>query len=64
MATDKNYGLLKVGQGVWSERTTPLVPVFHYYWFIVDGVNVCDPAGDTFYGADPTAWRYNLNRFS
>jgi enterochelin esterase family protein len=26
------------------------VPGFHYYWFILDGVNVCDPASETFYG--------------
>ena len=47
---DKDYDLQRDDQGVWSVTTTPLVPGFHYYWFIVDGVNVCDPASETFYG--------------
>ena len=47
---DKDYDLQRDSQGVWSVTTTPLVPGFHYYWFIVDGVNVSDPASETFYG--------------
>ncbi len=47
---DKDYDLQRDNQGVWSVTTTPLVPGFHYYWFIMDGVNVCDPASETFYG--------------
>ena len=47
---DKDYALQRDGQGVWTVTTTPLVPGFHYYWFIVDGANVCDPASETFYG--------------
>ncbi len=47
---DKDYDLQRDNQGIWSVTTPPLVPGFHYYWFIVDGVNVCDPASETFYG--------------
>jgi enterochelin esterase-like enzyme len=47
---DKDYDLARDADGVWSVTTGPQVPGFHYYWFILDGVNVCDPAGETFYG--------------
>jgi enterochelin esterase family protein len=47
---DKDYDLVRDTNGVWSVTTTPQVPGFHYYWFILDGVNVCDPASETFYG--------------
>ncbi|HEY3439168.1 MAG TPA: alpha/beta hydrolase-fold protein [Paludibaculum sp.] len=36
--------------GVWSITTPPAVPGFHYYWFLVDGVIVNDPASETFFG--------------
>ena len=36
--------------GVWTITTPPVVPGFHYYWFEVDGVQVNDPASDTFFG--------------
>ncbi len=36
--------------GVWSLTTPPVVPGFHYYWFLVDGVAVNDPASETFFG--------------
>jgi enterochelin esterase family protein len=28
----------------------PVVPGFHYYWFILDGVEVSDPASETYFG--------------
>lgn len=37
-------------KGVWSVTTPPAVPGFHYYWFVVDGINVNDPSSDTFFG--------------
>jgi len=46
---DKDYDLVRDSDGVWSVTTTPQVPGFHYYWFTLDGVNVCDPASETFY---------------
>ena len=36
--------------GVWTVTTPPVVPGFHYYWFIVDGVAVSDPASETYFG--------------
>jgi enterochelin esterase-like enzyme len=47
---DKRYDMERGGDGTWTVTTTPQVPGFHYYWFIVDGVNVSDPASETFYG--------------
>ncbi len=47
---DKDYDLQRGSNGVWTVTTTPQVPGFHYYWFIVDGVNVSDPASETFFG--------------
>ena len=53
-----NYGLgtggpwdMKKGDdGVWTVTSPPVVPGFHYYELIVDGVRVNDPASDTFFG--------------
>lgn len=42
--------MTKDEKGVWSVTTPPAVPGFHYYWFVVDGVNVNDPSSDTFFG--------------
>ncbi|MBL9134234.1 MAG: hypothetical protein JNK85_00135 [Verrucomicrobiales bacterium] len=36
--------------GVWSVRTPPAAPGFHYYWFEVDGLNVQDPASYSYFG--------------
>ncbi len=36
--------------GTWSITTSPAVPGFHYYWFLVDGVKVNDPGSETFFG--------------
>jgi enterochelin esterase-like enzyme len=54
-----NYGLgprghwdMKRGDdGVWTLTSpTPIVPGFHYYAFLVDGVQMNDPGSDTFFG--------------
>jgi enterochelin esterase family protein len=37
-------------EGVWTVTTAPAVPGFHYYWFLLDGVAVNDPASETFFG--------------
>ena len=47
---DKEYDLAKDSNSLWSVTTTPQAVGFHYYWFIVDGVNVTDPASETFFG--------------
>lgn len=36
--------------GVWTLTIPPAVPGFHYYWFLVDGVAVNDPASETYFG--------------
>src|SRR5687768_3971343 len=37
--------------GTWSVMTeAPAVPGFHYYWFMVDGLRVNDPASYTWFG--------------
>jgi enterochelin esterase-like enzyme len=53
-----NFGLGKGGPwamerdegGVWRVTTPPVIPGFHYYSLSVDGVQVNDPASDTFFG--------------
>ena len=54
-----NYGLGPRGHwdmqrgddGVWTLTSpTPIVPGFHYYAFLVDGVQMNDPGSDTFFG--------------
>ena len=44
------YDMTKGADGVWSVTTPPLVPGFHYYQLIVDGVSMNDPASHAFYG--------------
>ncbi len=44
------YDMVKGEDGAWTVTTPPVVPGFHYYWFIVDGVQVNDPSSDTFFG--------------
>jgi len=44
------FEMAKGADGVWSVTTTPLVPGFHYYTFIVDGVAMNDYGSHAFYG--------------
>lgn len=46
----KKYDMQKHADGVWTAKTDPLVVGFHYYFLIVDGVQVSDPASYTFFG--------------
>ncbi len=46
----KKYDMLKDETGTWSVTTQPLVKGFHYYFILIDGVAVADPASETFYG--------------
>jgi enterochelin esterase family protein len=46
----KLYDMTKDDQGVWSVTTDPLVPGFHYYSLVIDGVKVADPASESFFG--------------
>ena len=42
--------MTKGGDGTWTVTTPPAVPGFHYYWFVVDGLQVNDPSSDAFFG--------------
>ena len=44
------YDMQRSDDGIWTVTTNPQVPGFHYYFLIVDGVSVSDPASQTFYG--------------
>ena len=44
------YDMVKDEKGAWSVTIPPQVPGFHYYFLTVDGVQVVDPASQTFYG--------------
>jgi enterochelin esterase-like enzyme len=51
----KKFDMVKNDQGVWEVTTEPMVVGFHYYTLIIDGVSVCDPASQTFYGSSRLA---------
>jgi enterochelin esterase family protein len=42
--------MARADDGTWSVTTPPAVPGFHYYWFLVDGVAMNDPASETYFG--------------
>jgi enterochelin esterase family protein len=44
------YDMKKGDDDIWTVKTKPQVPGFHYYSLIVDGVSVADPASQSFYG--------------
>jgi enterochelin esterase-like enzyme len=46
----KKYDMVKNSEGVWEATTDSLSEGFHYYSIIIDGVPVCDPSSETFYG--------------
>ena len=46
----RKYDMQRDANGVWTVTTDPLVVGFHYYFMIIDGVSVNDPASETFYG--------------
>ena len=46
----KKYDMQRDEQGTWTGVSDPLPVGFHYYFFWVDGVQVTDPATDTFFG--------------
>jgi len=45
------HPMTKDENGVWTVTTEPLVVGFHYYSFIVDGVNVADPGSEAYFGS-------------
>lgn len=46
----KKYDMTRDDTGYWDVVTDPLVVGFHYYFLVVDGVSVIDPASEAFYG--------------
>jgi enterochelin esterase-like enzyme len=44
------FPMTKGTDGTWSATTPPSVPGFHYYWFVLNGVAVNDPASETYFG--------------
>ncbi|MBI5834072.1 MAG: endo-1,4-beta-xylanase [Armatimonadetes bacterium] len=46
----RRYAGTKDADGFWTATTDPQPPGFHYYSLVIDGVYVCDPASETFYG--------------
>jgi enterochelin esterase family protein len=44
------FPMAKAPGGTWSVTIPPPVPGFHYYWFVLDGVPVNDPASETYFG--------------
>lgn len=46
----KKYDMVKNSEGIWEVTTDSLSEGFHYYSIIIDGIAVCDPASETFYG--------------
>ncbi|MBL8237822.1 MAG: esterase [Bryobacterales bacterium] len=44
------FEMTRTAEGVWSATIGPVQPGFHYYWFLVDGVPMNDPASETYFG--------------
>ena len=42
--------MVRSAEGVWSVTTPPVVPGFHYYWFLVDGLRANDPSSYAWFG--------------
>ena len=42
--------MVKSEDGTWTVTVPPAVPGFHYYWLLVDGVQMNDPSSDAFFG--------------
>jgi enterochelin esterase family protein len=44
------FAMKKDAGGLWTVITPPAVPGFHYYWFVLDGLQINDPASETYFG--------------
>ena len=47
---NRRYPMSYGPDGMWTVRTAPQVPGFHYYNLIVNGVSTADPASESYYG--------------
>ncbi|GAB6123620.1 alpha/beta hydrolase-fold protein [Dysgonomonas termitidis] len=46
----RKYDMVKEEEGSWAITTDPIAEGFHYYSILINGVAVCDPGSQTFYG--------------
>ena len=53
--SDPKLDMVKQPDGSWTVTTPPLVPGFHYYTLIIDGVEVSDPSSHSFFGGGKDA---------
>lgn len=44
------YEMVKDEKGIWTVKTDPLVPGFHYYSLVIGGLKFADPASESYYG--------------
>jgi enterochelin esterase-like enzyme len=44
------FPMTRASDGTWSVTIAPPVPGFHYYWFVLDGVEVNDPGSGSYFG--------------
>ncbi len=44
------FPMKRAADGIWTVTIPPPVPGFHYYWFLLDGVQVNDPGSETYFG--------------
>lgn len=51
----KKYTMVKDTAGLWTVRTSPVEPGFHYYFLVIDDVPVADPASRSFFGTGKMA---------
>ena len=51
----KVYPLERDAEGLWCGRSDPQEPGFHYYFLLVDGERISDPASTLFYGCGTMA---------
>ena len=45
-----SYKMGRTADGLWEVTTEPLEPGFHYYFLLLDGLQVCDPNSVAYYG--------------
>jgi enterochelin esterase-like enzyme len=46
----RKYDMVKNSDGIWTVTTDSLSEGIHYYSLIIDGLAVCDPSSEAFYG--------------
>lgn len=55
------WPMVNNGKGVWTVTTAPLVCGFHYYFLTIDGINVIDPASQTYFGCGKMCGGIDIN---